>query len=92
MFVCFFGLWFYPIYSTYEITRPHANSQTSALEKNNKNTDKIIPFSSPGQSFHLHSPLSHRVLPAAGRDHPPHLAGGAAPRQVCPLHHDPRHI
>ena len=45
-----------------------------------------------GQSLHLHPPLTHRVLPAAGRDHPPHLAGGATSRQVRPLHHDSGYI
>ena len=46
----------------------------------------------PGEPLHLHPPVPHGVLPAAGGDHPPHLPRGAAPRQVRPLHHDPRHI
>ena len=46
----------------------------------------------PGEPVHLHPALAHRVLPAAGGDHPPHLPRGATPWQVRPLHHDPRHI
>ena len=46
----------------------------------------------PGEPVHLHPGLAHGVLPAAGGDHPPHLPRGAAPGQVRPLHHDPRHI
>ena len=45
-----------------------------------------------GQPRHLHPAFPHGVLPAAGGDHPPHLPRGAAPRQVRPLHHDPRHF
>ena len=46
----------------------------------------------PGEPLHLHPPVPHGVLPAAGGDHPPHLPRGAAPGQARPLHHDPRHI
>lgn len=45
-----------------------------------------------GVAVHLHPAVAHRVLPAAGRDHPAHVARGAAARQVCALHHDPRHL
>ncbi|GBM34796.1 hypothetical protein AVEN_7845-1 [Araneus ventricosus] len=40
---------------------------------------------------HLDSSLADCLLPAAGRDHPAHLAGGAAARQVPALHHDTSH-
>ncbi len=43
-----------------------------------------------GDAVHLHPAVVDRVLPAAGRDHPADVAGGAAPGQVPPLHHDTR--
>ena len=50
-------------------------------------------FSPPqGESLDQHPALAHRVLPPLGGDHPPDLPRGSPPRQVCPLHHDPRHI
>lgn len=46
----------------------------------------------PGLLVHLHPALLDSVLPPACRDHPTHLPRRPPPWQVCPLHHDPRHI
>lgn len=40
--------------------------------------------------MHIDPPFSDGVLPAAGRDHPAHLAGHPAAGQVPTLHHDSR--
>ncbi|XP_068631518.1 uncharacterized protein [Battus philenor] len=45
-----------------------------------------------GVAVHLHPAVAHRVLSAAGGDHPAHVASRAATRQVRPLHHDSGHI
>ena len=45
-----------------------------------------------GLLVHLHPALPDCVFPAAGWNHPPHLPCGPPPRQVCPLHHDTRHL
>lgn len=39
---------------------------------------------------YLHSALTHRVLPAPGRDYSADVHCGAADREVSPLHHDSR--
>ena len=40
-----------------------------------------------GHPLHLDPAVAHRVLPAAGRDHPADVSGGAAARQVPAVHH-----
>ena len=52
----------------------------------------FLYFTVAGVPLNKHFALSHRVLPASGRNHPADLAGGAAPWEIRPLHHDPRHL
>ena len=44
-----------------------------------------------GDVMHLYSGVVDRVLSAAGRDHPPDVAGGALTGEVLALHDDSRH-
>ena len=49
-------------------------------------------FSLPGQSFYFNLALVDRVLPAAGRDHPAHVARRPVARKIRPFHNDIRHV
>lgn len=45
-----------------------------------------------GVAVDLDPSVADCVLPAAGRDHPAHLAGGATARKIRAIYHDPRHV
>lgn len=45
-----------------------------------------------GVAVHIHTAVAHRVLPAVGRDHTPHVAHRAAAGQVPAVHHGAGHV
>lgn len=45
-----------------------------------------------GVAVNLDPAVADCVLPAAGRNNPPHFVGGAPTRKICALHHDTRHV
>lgn len=44
-----------------------------------------------GVAVHIYTVVAHRVLPAAGRDHPAHVAHRAPAGQVPAIHHGVGH-
>ena len=57
-----------------------------------KNEDVLDNIDCAGEPVHQHPPLPHRVLPAAGRDHPAHLPRCAFTRKTCTFYNDSRHF
>ena len=57
-----------------------------------KNEDVLDNSDCSGEPVHQHPPLPHRVLPAAGRDHPAHLPRCAFTRKTCTFYNDSRHF